>query len=145
MEVKQHKFDLETRRDGLNLRTSNSYCNYMPNMNKCLNLNKLIKYLITFGRPSPPVQVKHYKCHYQYFWISYHRDKAIGKLRNIPGLLTWLCFYLLRGDRRCVMFLYCLDFFLVYWIFFSTSYATFWPKKLITGKLLKGETWECSP
>ena len=52
MEVKQHMFNLETRRDGWNLRTSNSYDNYMPNTTEYLNHNKLTKYLITFGCPS---------------------------------------------------------------------------------------------
>ena len=51
MEVKQHMFNLETRRHGLNLRTSNSYYNYMPNMNECLNRNKQTNDLITFERP----------------------------------------------------------------------------------------------
>ena len=55
MEVKQHMINLETRRDGLNLRTSNSYSHYTPNMNECLNLNELTKYLIKIERPSPPV------------------------------------------------------------------------------------------
>ena len=41
MEVKQHMFNLETRRDGWNLRTSNSYNNYMPNTTEYLNRNKL--------------------------------------------------------------------------------------------------------
>ena len=34
MEVKQHMFNFETRRDGWNPQTSNSYSNYMPNMNE---------------------------------------------------------------------------------------------------------------
>ena len=52
MEVKQHMFNLETRHDGLNLRTSNSYGKYLPNMNECLNRNKQTNYVITFERPS---------------------------------------------------------------------------------------------
>ena len=52
MKVKQHVFNLETRRDGLNFRTFNSCGNYMPNMNEWLNRDKLTKYLITFGQPS---------------------------------------------------------------------------------------------
>ena len=50
MEVKQHMINLETRHDGLNLRTSNFYSKYMPNMNECLNRNKQTNYLITFER-----------------------------------------------------------------------------------------------
>ena len=52
MEVKQHMFNLETRRDGLNLRTSNSCSKRMPNMNEFLNCNNQTNYLITFERPS---------------------------------------------------------------------------------------------
>ena len=108
------------------------------------NRNKQTKYLITFGRPSlckwNTINVTN-----KYFLISYHKDKTIGKLRSVPVILdlTLFRFFAWRSTLCDVSSL--LRFLsLVYWIFFSTSYATVWPKKLIMGKILKGATWERS-
>ena len=39
-----------------------------------------------------PVKMKHYEYHYRYFGLSYHKDKAIGKLKSVLVIIDLILF-----------------------------------------------------
>ena len=69
----------------------------------------------------------------------------MGKLRSVPVIIDLTLFRFVAWSSTLFDIPSLKRFLaLVFWIFFSTSYATVLPKKLIMGKLLKGDSWECS-